>query len=86
MADNSMVSASCLPNTIYDLPAFDLPFKLALPAPTIKFNLDDLLHASSSTNVLKVLGNSGDEVIATGFNDFKSSKPSPLTSPALETE
>jgi hypothetical protein len=30
---------------------------------------DDLLHASSSTNVLKVLGNSGDEVIATGFDD-----------------
>jgi transcriptional/translational regulatory protein YebC/TACO1 len=28
---------------------------------TLKLNLDDLLHASSSTNVLKVLGNSGDE-------------------------
>ncbi|VVH56952.1 hypothetical protein formerly called flagellar hook-length control protein FliK, partial [uncultured Gammaproteobacteria bacterium] len=34
----------------------------------------DLLHASSSTNVLKVLGNSGDEVIATGFNDSATKK------------
>jgi hypothetical protein len=28
-----------------------------------------LLDASTSTNILKVLGNSGDEVIATGFDD-----------------
>ncbi|VVH60396.1 Flagellar hook-length control protein FliK, partial [uncultured Gammaproteobacteria bacterium] len=41
---------------------------------TLKLNLDDLLHASSSTNVLKVLGNSGDEVIATGFNDSATKK------------
>ncbi|VVH66459.1 hypothetical protein BSPLISOX_2429, partial [uncultured Gammaproteobacteria bacterium] len=34
-----------------------------------KLNLDDLLDASTSTNILKVLGNSGDEVIATGFDD-----------------
>jgi hypothetical protein len=31
---------------------------------TLKLNLDDLLDASTSTNILKVLGNSGDEVIA----------------------
>jgi hypothetical protein len=36
---------------------------------TLKLNLDDLLDASTSTNILKVLGNSGDEVIATGFDD-----------------
>jgi hypothetical protein len=58
---------------------------------------DDLLHASTSTNILKVLGNSGDEVVTTGFNGLatkktvngatiKSSNPSPLTSPALETD
>ncbi|VVH55782.1 hypothetical protein formerly called flagellar hook-length control protein FliK, partial [uncultured Gammaproteobacteria bacterium] len=41
---------------------------------TLKLNLDDVLHASSSTNVLKVLGNSGDEVIATGFNDSATKK------------
>ncbi|CAB5504119.1 hypothetical protein AZO1586I_1238, partial [Bathymodiolus thermophilus thioautotrophic gill symbiont] len=41
---------------------------------TLKLNLDDLLHASSSTNVLKVLGNSGDEVIATGFDDSATEK------------
>ncbi|WP_202783967.1 Ig-like domain-containing protein, partial [Bathymodiolus thermophilus thioautotrophic gill symbiont] len=35
----------------------------------LKLNLDDLLDASTSTNILKVLGNSGDEVIATGFDD-----------------
>jgi hypothetical protein len=29
---------------------------------------------TSSTNVLKVLGNSGDEVIATGFNDSATKK------------
>jgi hypothetical protein len=45
MADNSMGSVSCLPNTTYDLPV------LAVLVPTIK-----------------------------------SSNPSPLTSPALETE
>jgi hypothetical protein len=27
---------------------------------TLQLNLDDLLHASTSTNILKVLGNSGD--------------------------
>ncbi|VVH60837.1 RTX toxins and related Ca2+-binding proteins, partial [uncultured Gammaproteobacteria bacterium] len=41
---------------------------------TLKLNLDDVLHASSSTNVLKVLGNSGDEVIAIGFNDLTTEK------------
>jgi hypothetical protein len=41
---------------------------------TLKLNLYDVLHASSSTNVLKVLGNSGDEVIATGFNDSATKK------------
>jgi hypothetical protein len=36
---------------------------------SLKLNLDDLLDASTSTNILKVLGNSGDKVIATGFDD-----------------
>ncbi|VVH50369.1 RTX toxins and related Ca2+-binding proteins, partial [uncultured Gammaproteobacteria bacterium] len=36
---------------------------------TLKLNLDDLLHASSSTNILKVLGDSGDKVNAAGFRD-----------------
>jgi hypothetical protein len=34
-----------------------------------QLNLDDLLHASTSTNILKVLGNSGDKVNAAGFSD-----------------
>jgi hypothetical protein len=33
---------------------------------TLKLNLDDLLHASSSTNILKVLGDSDDKVNAAG--------------------
>ncbi|VVM17633.1 RTX toxins and related Ca2+-binding proteins [uncultured Gammaproteobacteria bacterium] len=36
---------------------------------TLKFNLDDLLDASTSTNILKVLGDSGDKVNAAGFSD-----------------
>jgi hypothetical protein len=32
-------------------------------------NLDDLLHASSSTNILKVLGDSDDKVNAADFSD-----------------
>ncbi|CAC9447455.1 hypothetical protein [uncultured Gammaproteobacteria bacterium] len=36
---------------------------------TLKLNLDDLLDASTSTNILKVLGNSGDKVNAAGFSD-----------------
>ncbi|CAC9989069.1 RTX toxins and related Ca2+-binding proteins [uncultured Gammaproteobacteria bacterium] len=36
---------------------------------TLKLNLDDLLHASSSTNILKVLGDSGDKVNAADFSD-----------------
>ncbi len=36
---------------------------------TLKLNLDDLLHASSSTNILKVLGDSDDKVNAAGFSD-----------------
>jgi Ca2+-binding RTX toxin-like protein len=36
---------------------------------TLKLNLDDLLHTSTSTNILKVLGDSGDKVNATGFSD-----------------
>jgi hypothetical protein len=30
---------------------------------------DELLDASTSTNILKVLGNSGDKVYAAGFGD-----------------
>ncbi|VVM26228.1 Flagellar hook-length control protein FliK [uncultured Gammaproteobacteria bacterium] len=41
---------------------------------TLKFNLDDLLHTSTSANILKVLGNSGDEVVTTGFNDLVTNK------------
>ncbi|VVH65554.1 hypothetical protein BSPLISOX_2323, partial [uncultured Gammaproteobacteria bacterium] len=41
---------------------------------TLKLNLDDLLDASTSTNILKVLGNSGDKVIATGFDDSTTEK------------
>ena len=41
---------------------------------TLKFNLDDLLHTSTSANILKVLGNSGDEVVTTGFNDLVTHK------------
>jgi hypothetical protein len=37
---------------------------------TLKLNLNDLLHASTSTNILKVLGNSGDKVNAAGFSDY----------------
>jgi hypothetical protein len=37
--------------------------------PTLKLNLDDLLDASTSTNILKVLGDSGDKVNAAGFSD-----------------
>ncbi|VVH64216.1 Flagellar hook-length control protein FliK, partial [uncultured Gammaproteobacteria bacterium] len=40
----------------------------------LKLNLDDLLHASTSTNILKVLGNSGDEVVTTGFNGLATKK------------
>ena len=36
---------------------------------TLRLNLDDLLDASTSTNILKVLGNSGDKVNAAGFSD-----------------
>ncbi|CAC9589813.1 hypothetical protein [uncultured Gammaproteobacteria bacterium] len=36
---------------------------------TLKLNLDDLLHTSTSTNILKVLGDSGDKVNAAGFSD-----------------
>jgi hypothetical protein len=36
---------------------------------TFELNLNDLLDSSSSTNILKVLGDSGDSVIATGFAD-----------------
>jgi hypothetical protein len=86
----------------------------------LKLNLNDLLDASTSTNILKVLGDSGDTVNALGFVKMastktengmsmavpsclpkttyalpslfessltliiKSSKPSPLTSPALD--
>ncbi|CAB5506683.1 hypothetical protein AZO1586I_1656, partial [Bathymodiolus thermophilus thioautotrophic gill symbiont] len=35
----------------------------------LKLNLDDLLHASTSTNILKVLGDSDDKVNAAGFSD-----------------
>ncbi|CAB5504767.1 beta strand repeat-containing protein [Bathymodiolus thermophilus thioautotrophic gill symbiont] len=35
---------------------------------TLKLNLNDLLDISSTTNVLKVIGNSGDEVEVTGFS------------------
>ena len=34
---------------------------------TLKLNLNDLLDASTSTNILKVLGNSGDTVNTSGF-------------------
>jgi hypothetical protein len=34
---------------------------------TLILNLNDVLDASTSTNVLKVLGNSGDSVNASGF-------------------
>ncbi|VVH51591.1 hypothetical protein BPUTSESOX_1751 [uncultured Gammaproteobacteria bacterium] len=36
---------------------------------TLKLNLDDLLHASSSANILEVLGDSGDKVNTAGFSD-----------------
>jgi hypothetical protein len=36
---------------------------------TLKLNLNDLLDASTSTNILKVLGDSGDKVNAAGFSD-----------------
>jgi hypothetical protein len=35
----------------------------------LKLNLDELLDASTSTNILKVLGDSGDKVYAAGFGD-----------------
>ncbi|CAC9637578.1 beta strand repeat-containing protein, partial [bacterium endosymbiont of Bathymodiolus sp. 5 South] len=35
----------------------------------LTLNLDELLDASTSTNILKVLGNSGDKVYAAGFGD-----------------
>jgi hypothetical protein len=35
---------------------------------TLKLNLNDLLDASTSTNILKVLGDSGDKVNAAGFS------------------
>jgi hypothetical protein len=35
---------------------------------TLKLNLNDLLDISSETNTLKVIGDSGDKVEATGFN------------------
>jgi hypothetical protein len=41
---------------------------------TLKLNLDDLLHASSSTNILKVLGDNSDKVNAAGFSDSLSPK------------
>jgi hypothetical protein len=37
---------------------------------TLKLNLNDLLDASTSTNILKVLGDSGDKVNAAGFSVF----------------
>jgi hypothetical protein len=35
---------------------------------TLKLNLNDLLEISSETNTLRVIGDSGDKVEATGFN------------------
>jgi hypothetical protein len=35
----------------------------------LKLNLDELLDASTSTNILKILGDSGDKVYAAGFGD-----------------
>jgi hypothetical protein len=35
---------------------------------TLKLNLNDLLDISSETNMLKVIGDSGDKVEVTGFN------------------
>jgi hypothetical protein len=40
----------------------------------VSVHLDDLLHTSTSANILKVLGNSGDEVVTTGFNDLVTNK------------
>jgi hypothetical protein len=53
-------------------PSFDRSMALVLVTGsgnnTLQLNLDDLLHASTSTNILKVLGNSGDKVNAAGFS------------------
>jgi uncharacterized UPF0146 family protein len=58
---------------------------------TLKLNLDDLLHTSASTNILKILGNSGDKVIVIDFDYLTTEKTVngvtySVTSPALETE
>jgi hypothetical protein len=47
---------------------------------TLKLNLDDLLDASTSTNILKVLGDSGDKVNAAGF---RARLPAPVCSNAV---
>jgi hypothetical protein len=37
----------------------------------LKLNLNNLLDFSSKTNILKIIGDSGDKVEATGFNKLE---------------
>ncbi|CAC9562264.1 hypothetical protein [uncultured Gammaproteobacteria bacterium] len=37
----------------------------------MKLNLNNLLDFSSKTNILKIIGDSGDKVEATGFNKLE---------------
>jgi hypothetical protein len=46
---------------------------VSLPAPAL--NLNDVLDASTSTNILKVLGNNGDSVNASGIAKIISAYP-----------
>jgi hypothetical protein len=84
MSDNSMALVlSFLPNTTYDLPWCDLPLsagKSYVIFGKTETNAIDLSKlGDKSKYTIDYLGDKNDNII-------KSSKPSPLTSPALETD
>jgi hypothetical protein len=54
--DDSIITCTCIKHIS------------ATIANTLKLNLNDLLDISSETNTLRVIGDSGDKVEATGFN------------------
>jgi hypothetical protein len=67
-APATKISSLLVPVSVlaFSLPKWSMAY-LELPPNTLKLNLNDLLDASTSTNILKVLGNSGDTVNTSGF-------------------